>query len=95
MSHKGLTGIQENCLRVIRDFFAREGKGPTRRELLLLTGQKSTHGVNQILRALEKKGYLRIEPRGHYRNLKLARTLGEHLSPAESLEAGSRAGGGA
>ncbi|MBN1699574.1 MAG: hypothetical protein JW881_18790 [Spirochaetales bacterium] len=64
-----LTELQENFLFLIHDYIKREGKSPTRRELLKLGNQKSTHGVNQILTALEKKGYISIDPPRKSRNI--------------------------
>lgn len=68
-----LTKIQERFLFIIRDFAKAEGMAPTRRELAKLGRQKSTHGVNQILLALEKKGYIRIDPPGKRRNIVVER----------------------
>ena len=79
----GLTALQENCLRLIRDYIRREQRSPTRRELAKLTGQKSTHGVTQILGALQRKGYIRLEPPGKSRNIVVVRTPVKQLALIE------------
>ena len=65
----GLTAIQDDCLRIIERYIKEKGRPPTRREVAKLAGQKSTHGINQILRALVKKGYVNVAPRGRPRNI--------------------------
>jgi SOS-response transcriptional repressor LexA len=67
--NEGLTELQERFLRLVDDYSKQNGRSPTRRELAKLGGQKSTHGVNQILAALEKKGYIGIDPPGEARNI--------------------------
>ncbi|HUT57984.1 MAG TPA: hypothetical protein VNA25_09070 [Phycisphaerae bacterium] len=67
----GLTERQGSCLRTIDRYIKRYRRAPTRRELAELTGQKSTHGVNQLVRALAKKGCISIEPAGKARNIKV------------------------
>jgi len=85
----GLTPIQDNSLRAIRRYLRQERRSPTRRELARLIGQKSTNGVNQILDALVKKGYIRLDPPSRARNIVLAQvpvrqlTLGNQFSRAE------------
>lgn len=64
-----LTELQERFLLLIYDHIRRHGKSPTRRELAKVSGQKSTHGVNQILNALNKKGYITIGPARATRNI--------------------------
>jgi SOS-response transcriptional repressor LexA len=79
----GLTELQERFLLLIHDYIKRGGKSPTRRELAKLGGQKSTHGVNQVLRALEKKGYVRVHPLGVARNIVMHRVPAKQLSLPE------------
>ncbi len=67
----GLTPLQKRCLLLVRDFLQREGRAPTRRELAKLVGQKSTNGVNQILKALEKKRFIKLDPPERSRNIVL------------------------
>ena len=80
-----LTARQEKCLRLIRDYIRREQRSPTHRELAKLTGQKSTHGVTQILRALQRKGYIRLEPTGKRRNSVVVRTPLKQLALIEGV----------
>ncbi len=68
-----LTSIQEQCLLAIIAHIDANQKPPTRRELKQIMGQKSTNGVNQILEALMKKGYIRIDPPGQKRNVVVLR----------------------
>jgi len=86
-----LTARQEKCLRLIREYIRREQRSPTRRELAKLTGQKSTHGVTQFLKALQRKGYIELGPPGKSRNIVVIRTpvkqlalIEEAASPADS-----------
>ena len=74
-----LTGLQERFLLLVDEYIKRHGESPTRRELARLGGQKSTHGVNQILSALERKGYIGIDPPG------VARNIIVHHVPAKQL----------
>ena len=59
-----LTSIQEQCLLAIIGYMKANEKPPARRELKQILGQKSTNGVNQIVKALVKKGYIKIDPPG-------------------------------
>jgi SOS-response transcriptional repressor LexA len=65
-----LTELQERCLNIIDDFLNQNGgRPPTRRELMNLLKQKSINGVNQILKALERKGYIKLGPARQRRNI--------------------------
>ena len=64
-----LTEPQACCLKAIDRYRRRSGQAPTRRELATLLQQKSTNGVNQILDALSKKGYVKIRPPRRRRNI--------------------------
>ena len=55
----GLTKRQEQTLSFIRRSIEERGYPPTLREIGEHMGIKSTNGVNDHLRALERKGYLR------------------------------------
>lgn len=57
----GLTKRQEQTLDFIRDSIKDRGYPPTLREIGEHMGIRSTNGVNDHLRALERKGYLRRE----------------------------------
>ena len=58
---QGLTERQEEGLRFIRHSIRDRGYPPTLRENGAHMGSKSTNGVNDHLRALERKGYLTRE----------------------------------
>lgn len=57
----GLTRRQEQTLDLIRNSIAERGYPPTLREIGLEMGIASTNGVNDHLRALERKGHIRRE----------------------------------
>ena len=58
---QGLTKRQEQTLDFIRHSITQRGYPPTLREIGEHMGIRSTNGVNDHLRALERKGYLRRE----------------------------------
>ncbi|MBM4374619.1 MAG: transcriptional repressor LexA [Deltaproteobacteria bacterium] len=58
---QGLTSRQEQVLRFIRQSIVDRGYPPTLREIGAHMGIRSTNGVNDHLRALERKGYLTRE----------------------------------
>lgn len=58
---QGLTKRQEQTLEFIRASIRDRGYPPTLREIGEHMGIRSTNGVNDHLRALERKGYLRRE----------------------------------
>src|SRR5512146_1522591 len=58
---QGLTKRQEQTLDYIRQSIEQRGYPPTLREIGEHMGIRSTNGVNDHLRALERKGYLRRE----------------------------------
>jgi len=58
---QGLTKRQEQTLDFIRESIRGHGYPPTLREIGEHMGIRSTNGVNDHLRALERKGYLRRE----------------------------------
>jgi len=58
---QGLTDRQQQVLKYIRDSIVDRGYPPTLREIGAHMGIRSTNGVNDHLRALERKGYLRRE----------------------------------
>ncbi len=59
----GLTARQRAVLDVIRDSVARNGYPPSIREICEATGLASTSSVAHQLKVLERKGYLRRDPR--------------------------------
>src|SRR3954466_3614253 len=58
---QGLTERQQMVLDFIRQSIADRGYPPTLREIGNFMGIRSTNGVNDHLRALERKGYLARE----------------------------------
>jgi repressor LexA len=58
---QGLTKRQKQTLDYIRHSIEERGYPPTLREIGEYMGIRSTNGVNDHLRALERKGYLRRE----------------------------------
>ena len=57
-----LTKRQTEFLLLLRKFVRERGYPPTVRELVSLTGRKSTAGVQKLLKALERKGYIKKAP---------------------------------
>src|SRR4051812_5616608 len=58
---QGLTDRQQQVLHYIRQSITERGYPPTLREIGAHMGIRSTNGVNDHLRALERKGYLTRE----------------------------------
>ncbi len=58
---QGLTDRQQQVLSYIRESITERGYPPTLREIGAHMGIRSTNGVNDHLRALERKGYLTRE----------------------------------
>jgi repressor LexA len=58
---QGLTDRQQQVLEYIRSSISHRGYPPTLREIGAHMGIRSTNGVNDHLRALERKGYLTRE----------------------------------
>src|SRR5689334_9995891 len=58
---QGLTERQQQVLHYIRQSITERGYPPTLREIGAYMGIRSTNGVNDHLRALERKGYLTRE----------------------------------
>ena len=58
---QGLTHRQQMVLEYIRRSISDRGYPPTLREIGAFMGIRSTNGVNDHLRALERKGYLTRE----------------------------------
>ena len=65
-----LTGRQQLLWQML-EWRLREGRCPTRRELMRLMGVESTHAVNGHLQALVRKGWLRWGVAYRSRNLEL------------------------
>jgi repressor LexA len=85
---QGLTERQQMVLDFIRESIASRGYPPTLREIGAKMGIRSTNGVNDHLRALERKGYLTREdmksralrPTAHANSNADADESGEHQS---------------
>lgn len=65
-----LSPRQRQLLERITAFLADEGRPPTRADLARAMGLRNRQGIDQHLRALERKGYLQLEP-GIARGLRL------------------------
>ena len=74
-----LTELQERGLHLIDRYIKEHGQAPTRRELAEQFGQKSTNGANQILDALQKKGYIKLDPPRRKRNIVIIRLPHEQM----------------
>lgn len=85
---QGLTKRQAQTLDYIRQSIEQRGYPPTLREIGEYMGIRSTNGVNDHLRALERKGYLRREDMKS-RALRLVNVSND----AESSSAGASAAG--
>lgn len=57
-----LTTRQGELLSLIKQFVREKGYPPTVRELVALTGKKSTSGVQKLLDVLGRKGYIKRAP---------------------------------
>ena len=79
---QGLTKRQEQTLDFIRRSIEERGYPPTLREIGEHMGIRSTNGVNDHLRALERKGYLRREDMKS-RALRLVEGGGSKGAPSE------------
>lgn len=82
---QGLTKRQAQTLEYIRQSIEERGYPPTLREIGEYMGIRSTNGVNDHLRALERKGYLRREDM----KSRALRLVGE--SPEALVEEGAEA----
>jgi repressor LexA len=80
---QGLTARQEQTLDFIRRSIEERGYPPTLREIGEYMGIRSTNGVNDHLRALERKGYLRREDMKS-RALKLVSGMGTPPEPVKA-----------
>jgi len=57
-----LSARQQQILQQIARFMAQQGRPPTRADLARALGLRNRQGIDQHLRALERKGYLQLEP---------------------------------
>jgi repressor LexA len=79
-----LSPRQQQILRLISQFMARHGLPPTRADLARALRLRNRQGIDQHLRALEHKGYLRLEP-GIARGIRLLPTATETAAEASTL----------
>jgi repressor LexA len=70
-----LTSRQQEILQFIRDTLESEGAPPTRLEICAAFGFTSPNAAEDHLRALERKGAIRMEP-GSARGIRLVEQLG-------------------
>lgn len=61
-SKRPITTRQREALDIITDYIVEYRRPPTLREIGLRMGINSTNGVNDHLKALERKGYIEREP---------------------------------
>jgi repressor LexA len=59
---RSLSPRQQQILQLIGHFIARHGLPPTRADLAQALQLRNRQGIDQHLRALEHKGYLKLEP---------------------------------
>lgn len=90
-SVQGLTQRQQMVLDFIRQSIADRGYPPTLREIGARMGIRSTNGVNDHLRALERKGYLTREDMKS-RALRPTAHANSNADPAEGDGEGALAG---
>jgi repressor LexA len=83
---QGLTDRQQQVLHYIRQSITERGYPPTLREIGAHMGIRSTNGVNDHLRALERKGYLTRE------DMKSRALRPRDLDPSEMSGAGGTNG---
>ncbi|HXL98061.1 MAG TPA: transcriptional repressor LexA [Steroidobacteraceae bacterium] len=67
---------QQQVLRLISQFMTRHGLPPTRADLARALRLRNRQGIDQHLRAIERKGYLRLEP-GIARGIRLLSSAAE------------------
>jgi len=78
-----LSPRQQQILRLISQFITRHGLPPTRADLARALRLRNRQGIDQHLRAIERKGYLQLEP-GIARGIRLL-----HGAPAAAAAAGA------
>jgi repressor LexA len=78
-----LSPRQQQILRLISQFMKRHGLPPTRADLARALRLRNRQGIDQHLRALERKGYLRLEP-GIARGIRLLPTATETAAEAHA-----------
>jgi len=79
-----LSPRQQQILRLISQFMKRHGLPPTRADLARALRLRNRQGIDQHLRAIERKGYLRLEP-GIARGIRLLSSATEAAAEAHAL----------
>ena len=79
-----LSPRQQQILRLISQFMRRHGLPPTRADLARALRLRNRQGIDQHLRAIERKGYLRLEP-GIARGIRLLSSATEAAAEAHAL----------
>jgi repressor LexA len=79
-----LSPRQHQILQRIAEFLAQQGRPPTRGDLARAMGLRNRQGIDQHLRALERKGYLQLEA-GIARGLRLTGAPSGALSATSAL----------
>src|SRR3984957_1180364 len=78
-----LSPRQQQILRLISQFMLRHGLPPTRADLARALRLRNRQGIDQHLRAIERKGYLELEP-GIARGIRLLHTAATAATAAET-----------
>src|ERR1700686_1834666 len=81
-----LSPRQQQVLRLISQFMTRHGLPPTRADLARALRLRNRQGIDQHLRAIERKGYLRLEP-GIARGIRLLHSAATATEAAAILAA--------
>src|ERR1700691_154884 len=79
-----LSPRQQQILRLIAQFMTRHGLPPTRADLARALQLRNRQGIDQHLRALEHKGYLKLEP-GIARGIRLLTSTTEAAAQSTLL----------
>ncbi|HEY3730280.1 MAG TPA: transcriptional repressor LexA [Steroidobacteraceae bacterium] len=79
---------QQQILRLITQFIARRGLPPTRADLARALRLRNRQGIDQHLRAIERKGFLQLEP-GIARGIRVLGAADEASAPASALTTAS------
>src|SRR6202167_3073120 len=79
-----LSPRQQQILRLISHVMRRHGLPPTRADLARALRLRNRQGIDQHLRAIERKGYLRLEP-GIARGVRLLSSATEAAAEAHAL----------
>jgi repressor LexA len=81
-----LSPRQQQILRLISQFMTRHGLPPTRADLARALRLRNRQGIDQHLRAIERKGYLQLEP-GIARGIRLLHDASTATTPAAATAA--------